>query len=144
MANYYGTVRSEDFLVNDKEKAELILSSVSTDGDFYYDIDDTDKDGVYKCWFGCYGNIFGLRTNYKEENDDEDCEEEFDFFIEELQSILLDGEVLKVVDIGYEKLRYVGGGCVVATKHTYKYLDILTEAEKLSKEMLEEDSKDFI
>lgn len=145
MANYYGTTRSEDFLVNNKEKAELILSSILTDGELYYNVDETNKEGVYKCWFGSTGCIYGLPKNYADEtveNDDED--EDFDFMVEELQSILLDGEVLKIVDVGYEKLRYVGGGCVVATKHTYKYIDILHEAEKLAKEILEEDSKDLI
>lgn len=145
MANYCGTTRSEEFLVNNKEKAEGILSSVTTDGDMYYNIDSTDREGVYKCWFGSTGNLYGLREDYQNETSEyDDCEESFDFFIEELQSILLDGEVLKVVDVGYEKLRYVGGGCVVATKNTYKYLDILSEAEKLGKEILKQDSEEFI
>lgn len=150
MANYYGTTRSEDFMVNDKEKAELILSSVQTDGEMYYNVDETDREGIFKCWFGSTGSIYGIAKNYSDtsrEDSDEYCDDDeadFDFMVEELQSILLDGEVLKIVDVGYEKLRYVGGGCVVATKHTYKYIDILHEAEKLAKEMLEEDSKDFI
>lgn len=150
MANYYGTTRSEDFKVINKEKAELILSSIQTDGEIYYNVDDTDTDGIYKCWFGSTGSIYGIAKNYadesKEDSDEycDDDEADFDFMIEEIQSILADGSVLKVVDVGYEKLRYVGGGCVVATKHTYRYLDILHEAEKLAKEILEEDSKDLI
>lgn len=141
MANYNGTTRSNEFLVNDKEKAEAILGSILTDGEMHYDINPTEQEGIFKCWFGSYGNIYGLNKNYlsNDNNSDEDLddEEDYDLMISELQSILVDGEVINIVDIGYEKLRYVGGGCLVITKNNCKYIDIIKEAEKISKELLD-------
>lgn len=145
MANYYGTTRSEEFLVIDKEKAENILNSIETDGDMHFNITDTDTPGIYKCWFGSTGCISGIAPNYTnspKENMDEDMEEDvadFNFMVDELQSILADGSTLIIVDIGYEKLRYVGGGCLVASKHHAEYIDILDEGKKLSKKLLEKE-----
>lgn len=143
MANYYGTTKSNDFLVNDKEKAELILSSIGNDGEFYYDVDDTNEEGKFSCWFGCYGNISGLPKNYQDRNDDDDDDDyDYDLMISELQSILVEGQSIQIVDIGYEKLRYVGGGCLVITKNNYEYIDLATVGDSIAEKLLSEDKKE--
>lgn len=144
MANYIGTVKSNEFLVINKEKTEIILDSVETDGEFYYDIVPTNTDGVFKCWFGSTGSIFGINTdflygaNYK---DEEDCEPSYDLMISELQNVLIEDSYIKIVDVGYEKLRYVGGGCLVITKNDCKYVDISEVGDDIAHDLLENNNK---
>ena len=144
MANYNGTTRSNYFLVNNKDKAELIFDSIITDGEIYCSVEETDKDGVFKCWFGSYGNIYGLHKGYDTGNPEEDDDEEdYDLMISELQSILVDGEYIQIIDIGYEKLRYVGGGCLIITKDKSEYIDLVKTGEELAKKLIEEGQKNL-
>lgn len=142
MSDYIETVRSTDFLVNDKVKATKILSSIVTDGELYYDVEDTDTENVYKCWFGAYGGISGLYSNYDSDEDDgeDDMDADYALFVSELQSILLEDSYINIIDVGNEKLRYVGGGCLVITKNDSEYINIIEEGHRLAKVLLSEGS----
>lgn len=60
-----------------------------------------------------------------------------EFTVSEIQSILSEDSALILTEVGYEKLRYVGGGALVATSNDSKYISLESEADKLAKKMLE-------
>lgn len=137
MANYMGTTKTNYFKVNNKEKAELILSSIFTDGEFYFDINETENEGIFECWFGSTGNIMGIPKNYQTSTiEDEDEEEDYDLMITELQSILTDDTYITLIEVGYEKLCYVNGSCLVITKNKTKFIDLMDMGDAIGKELL--------
>lgn len=136
MANYMGTTKTNHFKVNNKEKAELILSSIFTDGEFYFDITETKNEGIFECWFGSTGSISGIAKNYASPNNNDDEDEDYDFMISELQSILTDDTFITLIEVGYEKLCYVNGSCLVITKDKTKFIDLMDEGEAVGEQLL--------
>lgn len=137
MANYMGTTKSNYFKVNNKEKAELIFSSIFSDGEVYFDISETEKEGIFECWFGSTGSISGIAKNYNSSTNEDECEDEdYDLMISELQSILTEDTFITLIEVGYEKLRYVNGSCLVITKDKTKFIDLMDEGEAVGKQLV--------
>jgi hypothetical protein len=117
MADYYCVSRTNYFKVkkiNDFKK-ELEDLAFCEGGLQIWD----GKDG--RVGLGAYGSI---TTYYDEEADD--MHEIFPI----LQDHLADGEVVILVESGYEKLRYITGFAWVVTKDDVKFIDVLHEAVK--------------
>lgn len=141
MSDYMGTTKSNKFKVKNKEKAELIINSMCTDGDIYFDITETDNKEEFLCWFGSTGSIVGIAKNYNitKDNDEytEDDEANYDFMLSELQSIVAENSYINLIEVGYEKLRYVNGHCVVITKDKIKHVNLIDYGDTLGEQMLE-------
>ena len=145
MADYYGKTRTNYFSVTDEEKFKQIMGSCRGADDIEI-IDNQQQDGSLKYGFYCEGSIYGLPErdedagNTDEEYDDVDYN--YDAFCEALQQILPDDDAVLITEVGYEKMRYLIGNCVVITNKDTKYIDINREAVKLAATMLE--NPDFI
>ncbi len=124
MANYIGFARSNYFKVNDTKKFEELcdkwnLRLIKKD-DLVGFLDDDTEGGL---------------PNYAETEDGEDLE--FDDFLKELSDLLVEDEVAIMIEIGYEKMRYlVGFALAINSKGeqvTTNLSDIYKKAESLGK-----------
>lgn len=152
--NYVAQVLSNSFSVKDTKLVKRLLGSAG----FYVDEwDDNGKkclcfydneDSAYLCDMNLvYYNgipivvtadynededLYAAIEEYagvKEEDIDEDLIETQDFFIF-LQTQLLDGEAVKVTEVGHEGLRYQSGCGVAITKNKYQWFDLNREMQK--------------
>lgn len=57
--------------------------------------------------------------------------------MEESQKILLEDDAIIIINIGYEKMRYLTGDCDVITKNDIEYIDITTVALETACNMLQ-------
>jgi hypothetical protein len=142
--NYTAQVLSNTFKVKDTELVKRLLGSAGFYVDQYedrlcfYD----NEDSAYLCDMNVvfYNGIpIVVQTDYnddedfyaaieeytgiKEEDIDDDLIETQDFFIF-LQTQLLEGESIKVTEVGHEGLRYQGACGVVVTTKGYKWFDL--------------------
>lgn len=132
MSTYYGTTRTNYFRVTNEELYKKLISYlyVSDGGpvtDFSKEID-----GVLYHGFGAYGSIDFRAPIDKEETAFHD----FDFFVETLCSILPEGEAFILTEVGNEKLCYVSGYSVVATKDGTEIVNLCNDAINKAREML--------
>lgn len=142
--NYNAQVLSNVFKVKNKKLVKRLLGSAG----FYVDEYDggicfyDNEDSAYLCDMNLvyYNGIpIVVTTDYnddediyqaieeyagvKEEDVDEDLIETQDFFVF-LQTQLLDGEAVKVTEVGHEGLRYQSGCGVAITKNKYQWFDL--------------------
>ena len=109
---------------------------VSGEGEVY-DFTRIEEDGSRVHGFGCYGDI-----GWCVEKDDEDANpyEGMSEFFANMAEILADGEVLCVMAVGWEKLRYLHGAVSITAKGkptTYATLERL--AESIARELTEDE-----
>ncbi len=107
MANWYGSARSNYFRVKDITKFEELCRR--------WNVTFIRKEGKPDLvGFLCDGSPGGL-PNYRYEepqSEEEDTvlkEHDFDDFLKELSSLLVDGDVAVMLEVGAEKLSYVTG-----------------------------------
>ena len=129
MANYNAVVRTNYFTITDESRfREIMASCVGTEDNI--EIFEPEVCSG-KFGFGCYGTISGIPT------DPEDPETtDIDVFYDALQSVLADGDAIIITEIGYEKLRYLIGVCIVITKRGIQCIDLCREAVERAREML--------
>lgn len=152
--NYNAQVLSNVFKVKDTELVRRLLGSAGfytdsyDDGIVFYD----NEDSAYLCDFTLikYMNIpivvlsdNNLEDDYyfaieeyagvKEEDINEELIEEVDFF-EFLSEQLLEGESIKVTEVGHEGLRYQAACGVVVTKKGYQWFDLNRIMNKYAEE----------
>lgn len=130
MANYNCAIRTNYFRVKDADKFKAFMSDVYGSEDEIEVFEETDKDGVTRYGFGCYGGISGVCLL------DEDCEDSsYDLFIEGLQQFVADDDAIIILESGHEKLRYLVGSAEVITSKEYRYMRIedfaISEAAKM-------------
>lgn len=135
MANYTAVCRTNYFRVTDEKKFERLLSCLSGTEDRIYNFTKIMDGAVYHA-LGTYGPI-----TYQDSLDkDEYAEDDFDYFLYQIQKILPDNEALIYMESGYEKLRYVTGVCIVVTKNDIRSVNLQDEAIKMARNMLKDDS----
>ena len=152
--NYNAQVLSNVFKVKDTELVRRLLSSAGfytdsyDDGIVFYD----NEDSAYLCDFTLvkYMNIpivvlsdNSLEDDYtfaieeyagvKEEDIREELIEEVDFF-KFLSEQLLEGEAIKVTEVGHEGLRYQSACGVVITTKGYEWFDLNRIMDKYAEE----------
>lgn len=152
--NYNAQVLSNVFKVKDTELVRRLLSSAGfytdsyDDGIVFYD----NEDSAYLCDFTLvkYNNIpivvlsdNSLEDDYtfaieeyagvKEEDIREELIEEVDFF-KFLSEQLLEGEAIKVTEVGHEGLRYQSACGVVITTKGYEWFDLNRIMDKYAEE----------
>lgn len=128
MADYLSWTRSNVFKVTDKEKFIDVINNLESDGIIEFREHDGDKEGETKVQFMVDGTLSGYET----ENGD------FEFIpvIEDIQTLLPDGEVCVIIEAGHEKLRYVDASVLVITNETYFSKGLVEYAQEKSREML--------
>ena len=131
MANYVGMCRTNYFTVTDEEQYKKLFDRLTSDSDEVYDFT-KEVDGKILHGFGSYGDIDFL----DEEN--EDCIG-IDAFYDDLQKIIPKGELFGMIQIGYEKLRYLNAYTTLITYDNVKTVSVDYEAQKVAREMLHND-----
>lgn len=142
MSNYIEAIRSNEFKIKQgsKEQLEKILNNLSGE-DVYTDIIER-EDGTYG-WLGCYGGLIGLDIEKYFADNEELIEEyqdaEYNAMVDELQKIIDENSALILIDAGHEKLRYVGGGALIITSETSKYIDLSKMASETAQKLIGQD-----
>lgn len=130
MSNYNCAIRTNYFKVKDDEEFEIFLGHIIGEELDIFDSEDENGNKLYA--LGCYGNIWG----YREDLDDEDCECDYDQFIEGLQRHVSNDDAVIILEAGNERLRYVNGYVTVITSTGVKFEDITTIGINFAKELL--------
>ena len=138
MANYVEICRTNYFRVTNEEKYKELLNLLTAE-DTIHDLTEKDKDGNIWHAFGCYGSIDYHHEIYDDNGDFIDDEYDLYIWINMLQEILNENDAFVFYGIGNEKLSYLTGYCVVASKTDIKSSSIDSEAERLAKELLNND-----
>lgn len=113
--DYNATTRTNYFSVTDPERlAQLVCRMSAEDAVQLFD------DGHGKYGFGCYSNISGLIENDEGFLDEPD----YDLMCEELQSIIIYGDAIIIMEAGNEKLRYVVGIGTIITKDSIQVVSL--------------------
>ena len=128
MANYCEIARTNYFRVTDEERYQELFNHLTSE-DKIYDFTRTDKNGITWHAFGSFSYI-----QYK--IDENDCWADRDVFFDELQKILPDNEAFIFMSVGHEKLAYVNGFSVIITNKDIQYVDIIGDAIKKARIML--------
>ena len=141
MANYYCACRTNYFRVTDEERYKQLYSNLYCSEDIIYDFTKKDEDGTVWHGFGAYSSIdYKLYRTHCDDSgeyeDNFDFDLDFDAFLKEIQQILPDDEAFIYMETGHEKLRYVTGHAVVATKNAVECIDITASALLLASKML--------
>lgn len=142
MANYIEAIRSNEFKIKQgsKEQLEKILNNLYGE-DVYTDIIER-ADGTYG-WLGCYGGLTGLDIEKYFADNEELIEkyqdDEYNAMADELQKIIDENSALILIDAGHEKLRYVGGGALIITSKTSKYIDLANMASETAQKLIGQD-----
>lgn len=131
MANYNCAIRTNYFRVKDADKFKAFMSDIySADGEIEV-FEETDKDGVTRYGFGCYGQIRGVfPTN------EDGIFSEYAAFIEGLQELVAEDDAIIIFETGSDGLRYFTGTADVITTNGHKYLRIEDWATKVAAKML--------
>lgn len=127
MSQWHGRCRTNYFRVTDEERYAELFSHLTGSEDAPSDFTKVEN-GTTLHTFGCYDSI--------EYRDGEDADDEFDFFLEEIQKILPKDEAFIYMECGYEKLRYITGLSIVVTHNDMRTIDIRSSALKAAQEML--------
>lgn len=99
------------------------------------DVNDFTKEqgGILYHGFGAFGSVDYLTDDGEGYN--------FDLFLSELQKILPEDEAFIYMESGAEKLRYITGFSIVVTRNEIKNVNIISDALRLAKQML--NNEDF-
>ena len=118
MADMYGAIRSNWFKVKD---AEAFKAWFEENCHFGYEIELWCEDG--RAAFGGYEQYPSAWPRYQD--DDEDVYDyDLEYFAELVRVHLEDGEELRVLAAGNEKLRYVNATHLVVTHETVTFSDL--------------------
>ena len=123
MANYDATIRTNYFSVKDEKAFRKLMESVNAEAEIHI-FEQEMYDGSKKFGFGCYGAISGICAV-----SDEDEYPDIDGCIQEaLQKLVCEDDAVIMVEIGYEKLRYVTGLGAVITSTEIRHIDVWHES----------------
>ena len=101
MANFEGVMRTNYFHVKDAEAFVRFIDEVETD---VGKLQLLKKGNVVG--FGCYGEILGVKNPETDVAD-------YDAFLSQLQTHVVEGECIILIQIGHEKLNYVVGHATI-------------------------------
>jgi len=116
MANFEGVMRTNYFHVKDAEAFVRFIDEVETD---VGKLQLLKKGNVVG--FGCYGEILGVKNPETDVAD-------YDAFLSQLQTHVVEGECIILIQIGHEKLNYVVGHATIITPETIRTEDISSAA----------------
>ena len=128
MANYGCASRTNYFRVPDEEKYQELFSGLCAE-DTIQDFTVVDENGSLLHGFGCYGSLFW-------EDPNGEAEDGFDGFVDVLRKILPEDEAFIYLESGNEKLRYLIGIYITATRDEVRSGDIAELAQEAARDML--------
>lgn len=102
MADWIGSCRSNYFIVKDRKSFKELLEQYET-----VLIEKNGKVGFYSIT-----DDGGIPTRYIDDDEDAGIDEESISIIEEIAEHLVENEVCVIMEIGYEKLRYLDGRAI--------------------------------
>lgn len=132
MANYECVTRSNYFHVKDADAFRKFMDRVYGGVDIW---EEKDATGKLVFGFGAYGGICGINPP-DGAADDEQYDDSYDAFINELQEHIAEDDAVIILEAGYEKMRYVVGSAIIVTHTEIEYLDISSWAVKRGAELL--------
>ncbi|MDR0287228.1 MAG: hypothetical protein LBI03_05930 [Clostridiales bacterium] len=129
MENAYGRMRTNYFKVTDTEKLKKIVSKCQgTDGEKVVLFDEI-VDGEILYGFGCSAHLQGY---YDEETENYN----YDDFLDDLQTVVAPGDAVIIMEIGYDKMRYVYGLANIVTSEKAESMDFTQLVIKKAAELL--------
>lgn len=132
MANYCCSARTNYFSVTDEKRYLELLSTLTSDEGEVFAFDGKSEDDTPTHAFGAYGVI----CCYHDGNEDDN----FKWFISELQKILPDNEAFILFETGHEKLNYVSGYATIVTHSNIENISLEGEAIEVAKELLKNET----
>ena len=127
----YDITRTNYFRVTDEEKFRKIVNGCWCGNEAEMKIwTETAPDGTKYFAFGCYGYIDGCC-----DPDGNECPDS-NQFMEDLKTILPDGEVIIITHVGNNKMRDVYGEVDVITKEGWTYQNLDELAREIAKKKL--------
>lgn len=127
MANYEAYVRSNYFRVKNEAAFRQWAEGLRLD----VPVDEKMPDGEQR--FAIYSNDVGGWPQWREPERDE-AGDEVDF-VAELQDHLADDDVAILLEVGHEKLRYLGGSAQVCTPQEIRSVNLTEEAMRIAREL---------
>ena len=116
MANFEGVMRTNYFHVKDVDAFFRFIDEVETDAGKLQLLKKGNVVG-----FGCYGEILGVKNPETDVAD-------YDAFLSQLQTHVVEGECIILIQIGHGKLNYVLGCATIITPETIRTEDISSAA----------------
>lgn len=127
MANYESATLTNYFRVKDPDAFREFMSRVYGSDEVQL-WEGKDLNGTVQFGFGVYGWISGFCPS--EDEEDDDCDYDYNAFLDELQKHIADDDAVIILESGHENLRYVVGGATIVTSKEVEYLGINELAEK--------------
>ena len=116
MANSQGRMRTNYFRVTDVERFKEIIAKVQGhEGEEVITFNKT-IDGETFYGFGCTAQLQGYY-------DDEAEEYSYDAFLDDLQTVVTPGDAVVIMEISYEKLRYISASAIIVTSERTESMD---------------------
>lgn len=128
MSNYESATRTNYFRVKDPGAFREFMSRVYG-GDEVHLWEEKNSEGAIQFGFGVYGGISGFCPPQGEE-ENEECDYDYDAFLNELQKHIADDDAVIIMEGGHEKLRHVTGCATIVTSKAVEFLGIKELAEK--------------
>lgn len=128
MANYCCSARTNYFRVTDEKRYLELFGTLTSDEGEVFAFDEKSENGTPTHAFGAYGVIYCYH--------DGNGEDDFNWFISELQKILPDDEAFIFFEAGHEKLNYVSGYATIVTRSNIENISLEGEAIEVAKKLL--------
>jgi len=109
-------MRTNYFRVTDAEKLKAFVAKAQGQEGEEVELFEREIDGETLYGFGCTAQLQGYY--------DEDAEEySYDDFLDDLQTVVAPGDSIIIMEIGYEKLRYVCASAIIVTSEKTESMD---------------------
>ncbi len=135
MANYCCVTRTNYFRVKDEVAFRAFMERVYCGEDEIQLWEKRATDETLLFGFGCYGGISGVRNSQDE--DDDNTDSAYDEFLGGLQSCIDENDAVIIMEVGNEKLRYLGGLVTIVTFNDIQTFDMTNWAVKKARVMLD-------
>jgi len=117
MSMQQGRMRTNYFRVTDAEKLKEIVAKAQGYEGEKIDLFEETEEGEALYGFGC---IAPLQGYYDEEAEEYD----YDGFLDDLKTVVAPGDAIIIMEVGYEKLRYVYGSAYIITREKTESMDL--------------------
>lgn len=117
MSSYRAATITNEFKVTNESRYFELLKNLVCDEEIFTETKTTNNECLHS--FKAYGTI-----NYRINEDIENPELDFDYFLDELQKILPENEVFTMIEVGHESLNYAHGYGYVVTKTNIEFISV--------------------
>lgn len=137
MADYMCTIRSNYFGVKDEDQFRVFMKKVSGQEDEVKLWEkNCQKTGEKLFGFGCNSRILGIADTNLAESEPENYDHQA--FLTGLQTCLIPGDAILIMEAGNEKFNYAFGACWVITSTKMRYLNTIDWGVETARRMLKD------